>query len=271
MCIFYGLPDRVPEIKESSTEFGEFQNDGLHLVKDIKSLIEHDRNPRAEVIVSERNQNGHPVKFFLCAHNVLLSCSPESIAYCYVKERDAYRVILTSKAGWHRYAYFPEWSYLVKNALEIVDLAENKKEQHSSQTSENHTMTVPNNNINGSDSVKVSPNALPDVIRAFRMSGMDCTVSKDDGNLVVYYAQKLPPSVSTNNPIEPANDAKHDLPTSKTLFIPMIIRLDGTIFDVGVSLVHETAEQELEKAWGKVPDIYKTTYRKVIREVTVEV
>lgn len=271
MCIFYGLPDRVPEIKESSTEFGEFQNDGLHLVKDIKSLVEHDRNPRAEVIVSERNQNGHPVKFFLCAHNVLLRCSPESIAYCYVKERDAYRVILTSKAGWHRYAYFPEWSYLVKNALEIVDLAENKKEQHSSQTSENHTMTVPNNNTNGSDSVKVSPNALPDVIRAFRMSGMDCTVSKDDGNLVVYYAQNPPPWLSTNNPIEPANDAKHDLTAFKTLFIPMIIRLDGTIFDVGVSLVHETAEQVLEKAWGKVPDIYKTTYRKVIREVTVEV
>lgn len=40
------------------------------------------------------------------------------------------------------------------------------------------------------ESVVVAPYALYDVLHAFHVNGVDCTVGKEDGNLVVYFMKR---------------------------------------------------------------------------------
>lgn len=49
------------------------------------------------------------------------------------------------------------------------------------------------------ESVMVAPYALYDVLHAFHVNGVDCTVGKEDGSLVVYFMKRPERHIGAEN------------------------------------------------------------------------
>lgn len=57
------------------------------------------------------------------------------------------------------------------------------------------------------ESVMVAPYALYDVLHAFHVNGVDCTVGKEDGSLVVYFMKRPKRHIGVENEgVAPAGD-----------------------------------------------------------------
>lgn len=57
------------------------------------------------------------------------------------------------------------------------------------------------------ESVVVAPYALYDVLHAFHVNGVDCTVGKEDGSLVVYFMKRPGRRIGAENEgVAPAGD-----------------------------------------------------------------
>jgi hypothetical protein len=60
-------------------------------------------------------------------------------------------------------------------------------------------------------------------------------------------------------------------PSRRKFYIPLILMPDNGIFDVGIAFSRSAAEFSLEDAWNRLSAERKNSFRKVIKEVEVEI
>ncbi len=59
-------------------------------------------------------------------------------------------------------------------------------------------------------------------------------------------------------------------PSKRKFYIPLILMPDNNIFDVGIAFSRSAAEFNLEDTWNRLNAERKNDFRKVIKEVEVE-
>lgn len=59
-------------------------------------------------------------------------------------------------------------------------------------------------------------------------------------------------------------------PNKRTLYIPIIINEDGTIYDLGIELTHDSAERALNDSWDRMDTAKRAKASKKIQEVEVD-
>ena len=59
-------------------------------------------------------------------------------------------------------------------------------------------------------------------------------------------------------------------PKKRTLYLPIIINEDGTIYDLGIELTHDSAERALKDSWERMDTTKRAKARKKIQEVEVD-
>lgn len=64
---------------------------------------------------------------------------------------------------------------------------------------------------------------------------------------------------------------KNENKTNKIkLYIPLILKPDNSVFDIGVAFNRDYAEWDLEQTWNRYDDERKNTFRKLIKEIELE-
>ena len=58
--------------------------------------------------------------------------------------------------------------------------------------------------------------------------------------------------------------------TKRKFYIPIILMPDNSIFDIGIAFSRSAAELDLEQTWNRLNAERKNDFRKVIKEVEVE-
>ena len=59
-------------------------------------------------------------------------------------------------------------------------------------------------------------------------------------------------------------------PIKKKLYIPLILTPDNKIYDIGISCGRDYAEFDLQQTWDRLKAEDKDKFRKVIKEVEIE-
>lgn len=194
------FPANAMEISDTDPAFNLFRSDVLSLLDTIGMMVSK-KSSCCEVVVDKRNDEsaqmtnagisiGQPTQFYMRLRTAA-SCKCLIFRFIGCKQ---YEVIIES--GSIRYAYLLCNTWLMEKALKIVNVAVPEQKE-----TENSPMAVENKFTNNTESVRVAPFALYDVLHAFHMNGIQCTVGKEDGSLMVYY-WKSPETPTDSGPGE---------------------------------------------------------------------